>query len=45
MIRDELLISLNRKKPDIVEHLRIDFFRIVEKDKDRMPITVLFSVI
>ncbi len=33
-------MSLNRKKPDIVEHLNIEHFRIVEKDKSIPPFKV-----
>jgi hypothetical protein len=40
MIKEELLISLNRKKPDIVEHLRIEYFRIIEREKEETPILV-----
>jgi hypothetical protein len=34
-------VSLNRKKPDIVEHLNIEQFRIVEKDKSIPPFKVV----
>ena len=40
-MKEELLVSLNRKKPDIVEHLDIDFFRIVERDKETPLVKVL----
>jgi len=42
-VKEELLVSLNRKRPDIVDLLRIDYFRIVERDKDTPLVKVLAS--
>ncbi len=40
-----MLTSLNRKKPDIVENLNIEYFKIVERDKSIGPIKVLVLVL
>lgn len=39
-VKEELLTSLNRKKPDIVEHLNIEYFKIVDRVKSVGPIKV-----
>ena len=40
-MKEELLVSLNRKKPDIVEHLNIEYFKIVERVKTVGPLRVV----